>query len=144
MSEPSYYILQGGPENIDFFENNAAYRDEDWWWSGPKTAKPGDLAFIYLTAPLSRIVGRVKIIGEPFYNAAHIFNNPIMNDRWCVPVGDVLHYPARRELTMRGLRELFSVDWAWVRYPRGNTRIPDHIIKPFLELVDGDRESAAA
>ena len=142
--EGNYYILQGGPENLGYFEHNEDYQDEQWWWSGPKSAKPGDIAFIYLTAPVSRIVGRTEIMGEPFHNMAKIFDNPMMDNRWCVPVKVVIYYPHRFELTMAGLRSLFSKDWPWLRYPRGGTKIPAHILPPFLELIDSSLPRASA
>jgi hypothetical protein len=130
-----YYIVMSGAEHLDFFENNAAYQDETWWWTVPPTAREGEEMFAYLTAPVSRIVGRMKITGEPFHNTGNIFPNPKCNGKWMAPVGDVINYPARPELSIAGLRKLFGADWGWVRYPRGRTTIPAHIIQPFMQLI---------
>lgn len=133
----NYYILQGGAEHLDYFENNVRYENfgVEFFWTCPKQALKGDICFVYLCAPLSRIVGQVSLIGEPFHNVGNVFKNSIMNGKWCVQIGEVKHIPFRHELTMKGLRELFAIDWAWLRYPRGNCKIPADIVQPFLELV---------
>lgn len=137
MSDKNYFILQGGAEHLDYFENNPRYESAgvEFFWTCPKRAVKGDTGFVYLCAPQSRIVGSVELVGEPFQNVGDVFRNPIMKDKYCVQIGRVKYLPFRPELTMRGLRELFAADWAWLRYPRGNTQIPAHIVKPFLELI---------
>lgn len=140
--QQNYFILQGGAENLHYFEHNERYvsRDIEFFWTCPKQAKKRDTAFVYLCAPESRIVGQVKLVGEPFFNSGDMFENPVMKEKWCVEIGEVKYFPHRRELTMKGLRELFGADWGWVRYPRGNTKIPAHIIEPFMELISDGRE----
>lgn len=137
MGDKNYFILQGGAEHLDYFENNPRYESAgvEFFWTCLKQAKKGDTALIYLCAPQSRIVGSVELTGEPFHNVGDMFKNPIMKDKYCVQIGKVKFFPFRRELTMRGLRELFAIDWAWLRYPRGNTKIPADIVQPFLELI---------
>ena len=129
-----YYILMSGPELLPYFEPGADL--EDWWWTVSPSAKVGDQGFIYLTAPVSRIVAQVEITGAPFNNIANVFDNPKCDGKWMSPINLVRLLPARPELTIQGLRLLFGTDWGWVRYPRGRTTIPAHIIKPFLELVN--------
>jgi len=131
----AYYIVMSGPEHLPAFEQHRL-DTEQWWWSVPKGAKVGDIAFVYLTAPVARIVGRVTITGEPFHNIGKVFDNPKCDNKFMAPVGNAIYYPEREELTMRGLRRLYSQDWGWVRYPRSMTRIPDDILPPFLELFD--------
>lgn len=63
----TYYILQGGPENIRYWLDNEKWAKHQWFWSANKHILPGDKAFIYLTSPQSRIVGVVDILGEPFF-----------------------------------------------------------------------------
>lgn len=136
----NYYILVGGPEHLESFEKHI-YSDpsHEWYWTLLKQAKIGDIAFIYLTAPVSRIVGQLEVIGEPFYNVNR-FENPKTKNKWMAEVGKDVYFFERRELTMKGLRELFH-DWNWLFYPRGNTKIPSHIVEPFLELIsDTDAE----
>lgn len=142
MAQTNHYILQGGPENIKYWEQPDRYGMVDWFWSANKHVLPGDKAFIYLTAPLSRIVGVVDILKEPFYNPreASMFLNRHMLDRWCVEVGNPFYFGNRDDLSMANLRKLFGTDWGWVRYPRGNTRVPDEILPPLLELI-GDMVS---
>ena len=135
-----YYVLLGGPEHLEYFQNPTKIKDEQWWWTVSPSAKIGETAFIYLTAPESRIVGRVELIGEPFHNVANIFENQKCDGKWMAPIGNVVYYPPRPELTMKGLRSLFGSDWAWLSYPRGKTTIPDHILTPFLELVETANE----
>lgn len=135
MREDRYYVLVGGAENYDFFEHNRAYRKNKWFWTVPKTARPGELAFPYLLAPISRIVGQVKIMDAPFYNHT-MFDNPKMHHRWVAEIGDVKFFPEREELTNRGLRALFP-EWPWPHRPQGNVIIPVEIVKPFLELMRG-------
>lgn len=132
-NKQSYYILLGGPEHLDFFEHNEDYVLEDWFWTVPQSAQIGDVAYVYLTAPLSRIVGRVVIIGKPFYNVCE-FDNPKTKNSWMAQINVVKYFKPQHELTMRGLRALFP-DWAWLSYPRGKTKIPTEILRPFLELT---------
>ena len=132
MAGSNYYILMGGAEHLDFFEHNARYAGDQWFWTVPKGARAGEVGFVYLCAPVSRIVGRVEFIAKPFYNVGMF---PEWADQWMAEVGNVVYFPTRHELTIRGLRELFSADWGWPRYPRSKTIIPADIVQPFLELV---------
>ena len=138
MTAKNFYILQGGAEHLDYFENNPRYENAgvEFFWTCPKQAVKGDTAFVYLCAPLSRIVGSVRLLGKPFHNSGDMFRNKIMKDKWCAPVGQVKYFPFRHELTMKGLREIFATDWAWLRYPRGNCKIPADVVQPFLELIN--------
>ena len=133
VSDKNYYILLGGAEHFDFFIHNDKYADQQWFWSAPQKARRGDIGFVYLTAPVSRIVGLVEIMGEPFYNV-NGFQNPKTKNRWMAEVGNVVYFFPRADLTMSGLRKLFD-DWDWLRYPRSSTKIPAHIIEPFLEMI---------
>lgn len=128
-----YYILLGGAEHYNFFVNNKRFRGNHWFWTVTRGAQVGEKAFIYLTAPLSRIVGQVEIIAAPFYNV-DMFKGKKTKNRWMAEVGNVIYFPQRRELTMSGLRELFP-DWNWLFYPRGNTKIPAQFVRPLLELT---------
>lgn len=133
--EVSYYVLLGGPEHLPFFEHNARYARRRWFWTMVKGARVGETCFVYMSAPVSRIVGRFEVVGEPFYHIGRtMFDNPKMRDQWVAQVGQVAYFEPRRELSIKGLRELFP-DWGWVRYPRSKTRIPAEVLKPFLELV---------
>lgn len=129
---PNYNIVLGGAEHEGFFVRNSDYTGEDWFWTVPKDAQIGDICFVYLTAPLSRIVGRFTITGEPFLNLGMF---PDYSGKYMAEIGNVQYYPPKPELTIRGLRALFC-DWAWLRYPRNKTRIPPHILPPFLELLE--------
>lgn len=135
--ERNYYIVLGGPEHLEFVQK---YEEqpvaEQWFWTVPKDARDGDAAFVYLTAPVSRIVGKLLIIGEPFFNVNE-FENPKTKKKWMVEIRPVAYFGSRPELTMRGLRALFP-DWAWLSYPRSAARMPDEIIQPFLELTSGE------
>lgn len=128
----TYYILLGGAEHLDFFESPSSYADETWFWTVPKTARVGDTAFVYLCAPVSRIVGQFEIAGEPLYN--HGWLSERWKNNWMAEIGNVTYFEPRPELTIKGLRELFP-DWGWLRYPRNKVKIPTEIVKPFLELV---------
>ncbi|MBS1793645.1 MAG: hypothetical protein JSS81_07320 [Acidobacteria bacterium] len=134
----NYFILQGGAELLDWFRKYAKWigTTQQFFWTCPKTAKKGDKAFIYLCAPESRIVASVDLVAEPFQNVGNMFENKIMQDKWCVEIGSAVYFEPRRNLAMKGLRELFAVDWPWLRYPRGNTKIPADLIEPFLELIN--------
>lgn len=135
----NYFILQGGPELIKYWIGEYAekWQRHRWWWSANKKAAPGDKAFIYLTSPQSRIVGEVDVIGDPFWNDGQNsgFDNPHMSNKWCVEVGNPIGYGNTFMLSMFNLRRLFAPDWGWVRYPRGNTRVPDEILPGILEIV---------
>ena len=134
----NFYIFQGGPENLRWWLKNDEYhRDHQSFWSANKHVRPSDVVFIYLTAPLSRIVGTVSVLGDPFFNprANSMFLNPHMLEKWCVEVGYPFYFGDHEELKLSNLRRLFGADWGWVRYPRGNTRIPNEIVSPFLELI---------
>ncbi len=135
MSEPNYYILLGGPEHLDWFEHFDEDALSQYFWTVPKDARIDETAFIYLTAPVSRIVGKVMIIGEPFYNINE-FENPKTKNSWMAQISRVEYFKPRAELHMKGLRALFP-DWGWLSYPRGKTKIPTEIRKPFLELMEG-------
>lgn len=137
MSDKNYYILQGGAELLFWFKNHAKLigTSQQFFWTSPKQARKGDIGFIYLCAPQSRIVASVELLGEPFHNIGNMFQNEIMRDKWCVEIGKAKYFEPRKELSMRGLRELFATDWAWLRYPRGNTKIPAEILPPLLELL---------
>lgn len=129
----SYYIALGGPEHLDFFEHSADFTFDEWFWTVPKSAKLYDIAFVYLTAPISRIVGKVMLISATFFNVAE-FDNPKTQRKWMAKIACVGYFNPCPELTMRGLRSLFP-DWAWVSYPRSTTKIPDDIVPPLLELT---------
>lgn len=130
----NFYIFQGGPETKWLIEDG---HFPTFFWTANKHVKKGEIAFIYLTAPISKIVGAVRITGEPFFNpaATSMFDNPFMYDKWCVEVGEVNFYGEHESLSMKNLRKLFATDWGWVRYPRGSTRIPDEIMGSFYELI---------
>lgn len=138
MSDKNHFILQGGAENHDFFLHNEIFADEQWFWTVPKGAKKGDIGFVYLCAPLSRIVGRVELTAEPVFNGLpYMFEAEVMRDKWCAEIGKVKYFREREELKFMGLKKLFGADWGWIRYPRGNTKVPAEILQPFLELMDG-------
>jgi hypothetical protein len=133
--EMKYYVLLGGPEHLPFFERNAALAGHKWFWTMVKSAKVGDTCFVYMSAPVSRIVGLFKVVGEPFFHVGNtMFDNPQMRDQYVAEIGGVKYFQPRPELTMKGLRELFP-EWGWLRYPRSKTSIPDKIVVPFLEMV---------
>lgn len=130
----NFWLFQGGPETEWLLEDDSPF--ERFFWTANKHVQKGDVALIYLTAPLSRIVSTVRIVGAPFFNAAatSMFDNPFMYDKWCVEVGEAVHLGSHDELSIANLRKLFSLDWGWVRYPRGSTRIPDEIV-PLIEQL---------
>lgn len=136
------FILQGGPENVEWFEAFQKYGQRfknltHVYWTCPKSARKGDHAFIYLTAPLSRIVGKADIIGEPFFNdVPYRFDNKFMEGKWCCEIDIEFAFDVDSELlTMKNFRKLFGHDWGWVRYPRGSVKIPEEILPAFLELA---------
>jgi hypothetical protein len=141
MTEPgeNYYVLLGGPEHYDYFEHHELYAGEQWFWTAPKGARVGETAFVYLSAPVSRIVGRFVFVAEPFYNVG-MFDHPRMKDKWVAEFGEVEFFARCLELTIGGLRAVFP-DWGWLRYPRSLTRIPAEIVGPFLELIEGSHIS---
>jgi hypothetical protein len=139
----THYIFLGGPENLKYWiYQTERERSAQWFWSANKHVRPGDIGYIYLSAPLSRIVGEVDILAEPFFHHSQtMFDNPHMADKWCVEVGNPRYYGNRDDLSMKNLRKLFAVDWGWVRYPRGNTRVPDEILPALKELI-GEKSAA--
>ncbi len=130
MADHHHYVLLGGPEHLSWFEHFEYDPLSQFFWTVPKDAKIDDVAFVYLTAPVSRIVGKLLVIGEPFYNIC-AFENPKTKNQWMAEIKFVSYYEPHGELTMRGLRSLFP-DWAWLSYPRGKTKIPPAILSPFL------------
>jgi hypothetical protein len=128
----NYFILLGGAEHIDFFRENIFFENQQWFWTVPKKAKKGDIGFVYLCAPISRIVGEIELTAEPFYNT-HLF--PRWENNWMAEIGNVKYFEPRPELKTKRLKELFP-DWGWLRYPRGKTQIPVDIVEPFLELMN--------
>lgn len=126
-----YQILIGGAENYDFIEHNDRYWHERRFWTVLKSTRMTETAFIYLRAPVSRIVGQVEIVGAPFYNVDRFTN---WKNRWMAEVGRVVYFFPKEELTLRGLRRIF-LDWPWLRYPRCNTMVPAAVLKPFMELM---------
>jgi len=131
----NYYILLGGAEHMSFIKNQDKYPDHQFFWTCPRTSKKGEQAFIYLCSPLSRIVGRVKFIGEPFHNVGDMFSGTNTKDKWMVEIGEIVFFEKRPEITIKGLRTIFP-EWGWLRFPRQNTRIPNDLLKPFLELME--------
>jgi len=143
------FIFQGGKENNEWFDfcrkygadklnaHLRAMNDEDtgFFWTCHKQAKKGDEAYIYLTAPLSRIVGKVRLVDKPFQNFPNRFDNSFMDNKLCVEVEFVESYETEN-LTIKEMRNLFGVDWGWVRYPRGSVKIPEHILPVFNEWVE--------
>jgi hypothetical protein len=130
-----YYVLLGGPEHLDFFEHHERYAGDDWFWTMIKGAKVGDTCFVYMSAPVSRFVGSVEVVGEPFFHVGRtMFDNPKMSDQYVAEIGGVKYFEPRRELSIAGMRELLP-DWGWLRYPRSKTRIPAEIVRPFLKLM---------
>jgi hypothetical protein len=131
----NYYVLLGGPEHLDFFQNNSQYAGTQWFWTMVKGARVGETCFVYMSAPVSRFVGRIEVVGEPFFHVGStMFDNPKMRDQYVAEIGKVVYFAPRPELSISGLRKLFT-DWGWLRYPRSKTRIPDDLVKPFLELM---------
>lgn len=133
MSQNNYYILLGGPEHLNFFKHNDRYNRHEWFWTSPKNAKVGEVAFVYLKNPVGRIVGQFQFKAEPFYNTEMF---PRWAKNWMAEVHQVVYFEERPELTMKGLRELFP-EWAWLSYPRSKVKIPGEILPAFLELVEG-------
>lgn len=131
----NYFILQGGAEHHGWFTHNEQWADYDAFWTVPKSAVIGDIGFVYLLAPLSRIVGKVEIITKPELNIGNVFSNEIMDGKWCAEIKFDASYPHHFDLTLNGMKKLFP-DWRWLKMPRGNTRIPEHIIEPFLEMIN--------
>lgn len=127
-----YFILQGGAEHLRFFQASEAYLSrQQWFWIVTKSAQKGDIGFVYLCAPVSRIVGQVEFLDDPFYNTITF---PRWANNWMTEIGNVRYFEPRPELTIKGLKPLFP-DWAWLRYPRGKTQIPAEILQPFLDLI---------
>ena len=129
------WLFQGGPETEWLLQEDSPF--DQYFWTANKHVKKGEIALIYLTAPLSRIVATARIVGEPFFNpaATSMFDNPFMFDKWCVELSETVYLGSHDELSIANLRKLFSLDWGWVRYPRGSTRIPDQLISPIQELL---------
>lgn len=130
------WLFQGGAETEWLLKADESGFDQ-FFWTANKNVCVGDVALIYLTAPLSAIIATVQIIGEPFFNpaATSMFNNSFMYDKWCVEVGKAFYLGRHDELTIANLRRLFATDWGWVRYPRGSTRIPEHMIPLLQDLM---------
>jgi hypothetical protein len=129
----NHYIVLGGPEHLDWFEHFEDDPLSQFFWTVPKDAQVDEVAFVYLTAPVSRIVGKVLIAGAPFYNISQ-FENPKTKNKWMAEIKFVGYFEPKAGLTMRGLRSLFP-DWAWLSYPRSATKIPSEIVEPLLELT---------
>lgn len=113
----NYFVFQGGAENLDHFENGGIIKDgaeSSFWsspffWTSPKTAKKDDVAFIYLTVPISRIVAEV--------------GSPRLID-------------FDEKLTFQGLKAIFGAKWGWARYNRAShSQIPQEILKSFLKIA---------
>ncbi len=139
----NYYILLGGPEHYDFFEHHERYSGDTWFWTMLKGARVGDICFVYMSAPVSRIVGQFEVTGEPFFHFGNsMFDSPKLRDQYVAEIGNVTFFESRPELTIKGLRQLFH-DWGWPRYPRSKIKIPAEIIKPFLELIRKTKGSKA-
>jgi hypothetical protein len=135
VNSKNHYILLGGPEHLEWFEHFEDDPLSQFFWTVPKDAKVDEAAFIYLTAPVSRVVGKVLIVAAPFFHFGNtMFDHPQTKDKWMAEIKVVAYFEPRSELTIKGLRRLFP-DWGWLRYPRNKVKIPDEIIKPFLELV---------
>lgn len=143
------YIFMGGSENLVYWLQNKDYSDdsfgrsnEQWFWSCNRHCQVGEKAFVYLCSPLSRIVGEVDILGEPFYNdaQAEMFDNQHMQNKWVCEVGNPVYFGQHDALTMKNLKALFGVDWGWVRYPRGNTKVPVEILPVLQELINSVRQ----
>ncbi|HQU83889.1 MAG TPA: hypothetical protein PKY59_12215 [Pyrinomonadaceae bacterium] len=134
MANKNHFVLLGGAEHIDFFRENHHFVDHQWFWTVPKTAKKGDIGFVYLCAPVSRIVGQLEFMKEPFFNTVTF---PQFKNNWMAEVGNVQYFETRQEITIKGLRKLFP-DWKWLLYPRGKTKVPAEILQPLLELLRGD------
>jgi hypothetical protein len=142
LLQPTYYVFLGGPETrwFDAHERDERFAAYKWYWTCLKNAKVGDQAFIYLTAPISRIVGKIEIVAEPFFHLDQtIFDNPKMANKYCAEVKYIESYELREDLTMKGLRRLFP-DWPWLTMPRSNTRIPKEFLSAFLELIQRPTE----
>ena len=133
---PQHFVLLGGGEHLPYFLNNDDWNQYEWFWTVPKSAKKGDLAFIYLTAPVSAIVGRVELVEEPWFHVDGFFDNPKMKNKQVARIGNVTPLTGRTDLTMKSLRTLFGRDWPWLGYPRSHVRIPADILPPFLELIN--------
>lgn len=134
----NYFVLQGGPENLTWFAGDR-FPTEDgqaFFWTVPKAAKRGDRAFIYLTAPVSAIVGEVEIVNDPFENLHNMFENNFMAGKRCAEVALRRSFARRSHLTMRFLRARFSGEWKWLSYPRGSVHVPENFRGVLLEHVN--------
>lgn len=144
------FILQGGPE-VEWIFADDQYDLDHCYWTCPKSITKGGVALVYLTSPISSIIGSASVGGEPFFNSAatSMFDNAYMNDKWCVRLDGLIYLGRHAELSMANLRSLFEADWGRVRYPRGSTRVPDDIepvllglLAPFLPELEPTVETA--
>jgi hypothetical protein len=131
MSKTDYFILVGNAEHLDWFESNPDYYGEKSFWTVPKPAKIGDEGFVYLCKPVSRIVGKVEIIAEPFFNIGMF---PDWANRWMAEIDFRESFSRRPELELQWLRKIFP-EWGWLKCPRQNTKVPAEVLELFLELV---------
>lgn len=135
MSDRQHFVLLGGGEHLPYFLNHEDYNQYEWFWTVPKAAKKGDHGYIYLTAPVSGIVGRVTIVDDPWFHVDGFFDNPFLMNKQVAKISEVVTFTRRRYFTMKFLRRVFGRDWPWLTMPRSHVRIPEHILPAFLELA---------
>lgn len=131
--EPNHWILMGNPDDgeVLMFE---CLPENFTCWTTHKEAKIGDVVYFYITAPISGIVAKGVVNSEPELN-------DIANHRWAgYYFSDISELTPVKEfpIAISQIRRLFP-DWAYWRYPRRNTRIPDEFVTAFNALIEGGK-----
>lgn len=121
-----YFIFLGSKDDKQFLE-----ADEVVGWTSHDRARKDDEIFFYICAPHSAIVAHgIKVYEDDWTHP------PDTDKRFSGrAMTDIVVRRADLNIPMRKLRELFP-EWAWLRYPRQNTQIPEDLVKPFLELME--------
>ena len=98
-------------------------------WTCRKEAVYGDIAAIYLTAPISSIVGYGMIYSEP-----EIEEESDWADKYFADIGRFRLFAENDFVPIRRLKELFP-EWKYLAQPRRTGIAPDAITGALVELL---------
>lgn len=128
LGESNIYVCLGSPQHLPDLRG-LSYPDESVYWTIKKTAKKGDKAIFYLTAPVSAVVGFGSIIDDPWEEPKSEWKEKNFTE-----INRIRIFDENQFITNRQIRELFP-EWRFMLQPRQSVAMLADIQQPFWELL---------